>query len=246
MYSPLSNVQDLPTRPGDDAQEYSEEISQRLTSRNWIDDGSNNESLEHDDSSTELSGGDIDSFIENSGHMNAFTIVLINETSDNLAAFGSADGLCEKASAWIMKYMDNFLMRVVAVDKRIPVMLQDSFKGASSWSPLFDANTNLAIGSHITSSPLPVLTPSTSYLRSAARRCTSGRRPSSLFSLASGSFKPCTTTLWMSPSARAYLIPSVMLRRTMLVEAPSGLLCPIPTPLLMEKVFSGTSEVLSI
>lgn len=88
-------------------------------------------------------------FIENSGHMNAFTIAPINEASDNLAAFGSADGLSEKAAAWIMKYMDGVLTRVVAVDKRIPVMLQDSFKGASYWSPLFDANTNLVIDSHV-------------------------------------------------------------------------------------------------
>jgi hypothetical protein len=39
--------------------------------------------------------------------------------------------------------------RIAAVDKRIPPMLQDNFKGANFWAPVYDASTNLVIDSHV-------------------------------------------------------------------------------------------------
>ncbi|KAF5642022.1 hypothetical protein F52700_3202 [Fusarium sp. NRRL 52700] len=88
-------------------------------------------------------------FIKSSGHKNAFTIAPVNEASDNLAGFGSAAGLSDKATNWILTYMNGVFQRVESVDKRIPVMLQDNFKGAAFWSPLFDKKRNLVIDSHV-------------------------------------------------------------------------------------------------
>ncbi|KAH6647814.1 glycoside hydrolase superfamily [Truncatella angustata] len=88
-------------------------------------------------------------FMKNSGHLNAFTIAPINEASDNLSSFGSAAGLTDNATNWILSYMDGVFERVEAVDKRIPVMLQDCFKGASFWAPLFETTRNLVIDSHV-------------------------------------------------------------------------------------------------
>ncbi|KAF2111125.1 glycoside hydrolase superfamily [Lophiotrema nucula] len=67
-------------------------------------------------------------FIKSISHTNAFTVAPINEASDNLPGFGSADA---------------------KVDKRIPLMLQDNFKGASYWAPFYAAGTNLVIDSHV-------------------------------------------------------------------------------------------------
>ncbi|KAI0470539.1 glycoside hydrolase superfamily [Xylariaceae sp. FL0804] len=89
------------------------------------------------------------SFIKNSGHMNSFTIAPINEASDNLSSFGSSDGLSEDGANWVLTYMDGVFNRVAKVDERIPVMLQDNFKGASYWAPLFNATQNLVFDSHV-------------------------------------------------------------------------------------------------
>lgn len=88
-------------------------------------------------------------FMQGSGHLNAFTVAPINEASDDLSAFGSAAGLSDNATNWILTYMDGVFERVEAVDKRIPVMLQDCFKGASFWAPLFDTSRNLVFDSHV-------------------------------------------------------------------------------------------------
>lgn len=88
-------------------------------------------------------------FIKSSGHVNAFTLAPINEASDNLAGFGSAAGLTVNATNWINTYMNGVLKKIAKVDKRIPMMLQDNFMGASYWAPFYDASTNLVIDSHV-------------------------------------------------------------------------------------------------
>ncbi|KAF4495115.1 glycoside hydrolase [Fusarium agapanthi] len=88
-------------------------------------------------------------FVKTSGHKNAFTIAPLNEVSDNLAGFGSAAGLSDKATNWVLTYMNGVFQRVEDVDKRIPVMLQDNFKGAAFWSALFDKKRSLVIDSHV-------------------------------------------------------------------------------------------------
>ena len=88
-------------------------------------------------------------FIKTSGHQNAFTIAPINEASDNLAGFGSADGLSVNATNWINTYMDGVLAKIAKVDRRIPMMIQDCFKGASYWAPFYDASQNIVFDSHV-------------------------------------------------------------------------------------------------
>ncbi|KAF2125938.1 glycoside hydrolase family 5 protein [Dothidotthia symphoricarpi CBS 119687] len=89
------------------------------------------------------------SFIKSSGYMNAFTIAPINEASDNLAGFGTADGLSVNATNWINTYMDGVLKKIAKVDTRIPMMIQDNFKGASYWAPFYDASANIVFDSHV-------------------------------------------------------------------------------------------------
>lgn len=115
-------------------------------------------------------------FIRNSGYINAFTIEPINEASDNPAAFGTADGLSDAAAGWVITYIDavlqktaniyldngfnwfsdfypfvphSFWKRATNFFARIPVMFQDSFKGASYWLPFFDPGTNIVFDSHV-------------------------------------------------------------------------------------------------
>lgn len=88
-------------------------------------------------------------FMKSTGHLNAFTLAPINEASDNLAAFGTADGLSDKAVAWVNSYINGCFKLIAKVDKRIPLMLQDNFKGASFWAPFYDAGANLVFDSHV-------------------------------------------------------------------------------------------------
>ncbi|KAI4736068.1 glycoside hydrolase [Aureobasidium sp. EXF-12298] len=88
-------------------------------------------------------------FIKASGYQNAFTIAPINEASDNLAGFGSAAGLSDNATNWINTYINGVLKKIAVVDKRIPLQLQDCFKGASFWAPFYDASTNIVMDSHV-------------------------------------------------------------------------------------------------
>ncbi|KAI9662862.1 MAG: hypothetical protein M1821_007909 [Bathelium mastoideum] len=88
-------------------------------------------------------------FIKASGRINAFTIAPINEASDNLAGFGSPAGLSESGANWILTYIQGVFNMIAKVDKRIPLMLQDCFKGASYWAPFYSQGTNLVFDSHV-------------------------------------------------------------------------------------------------
>lgn len=88
-------------------------------------------------------------FIKASGHVNAFTVAPINEASDNLAGFGTAAGLSVNATNWINTYMDGVLAKIAKVDRRIPLMIQDCFQGASYWAPFYDAKQNIVFDSHV-------------------------------------------------------------------------------------------------
>jgi len=68
--------------------------------------------------------------MKNSSHMEAFTIALINEALDtHLAGFGSPAGLIADVTDRMNTYLAcvGVLKKIAAVDKRIPVMLQDCF-----------------------------------------------------------------------------------------------------------------------
>ncbi|KAJ0150504.1 Uncharacterized protein HZ326_7026 [Fusarium oxysporum f. sp. albedinis] len=162
-------------------------------------------------------------FVKASGHKNAFTIAPLNEASDNLAGFGSAAGLSDKATNWILTYMNGVFQRIEAVDKRIPVMLQDNFKGAAFWSPLFDKKRNLVIDSH---------------------QSISLRRPSSPCLSVNGPCRLCTTTHYRYLIARRFLILSAMPGRSMSLVALFGQLCLTPLRLWMDKVSRGITGVM--
>ena len=88
-------------------------------------------------------------FVVATGHTNAFTIAPINEASDDISKFGTSAGLSDKAADWIVTYINGVFKKVAKVDKRIPVMLQDCFKGAGYWAPLFNSAANLVMDSHV-------------------------------------------------------------------------------------------------
>jgi glucan 1,3-beta-glucosidase len=88
-------------------------------------------------------------FIKNSGHIGSFTSAPINEASDNFAGFGSAAGLTTNGTDWINTYIKACLTKIAQIDKRIPFVRQDFFKGEEYWSPFYGAKTNLVIDSHI-------------------------------------------------------------------------------------------------
>jgi glucan 1,3-beta-glucosidase len=90
------------------------------------------------------------SFMKTSGHLGSFTFAPFNEVSDtHLAGFGSAAGLTKEGTDWANTYLRAVLKKIAKIDKRIPLMLQDSFQGEQFWSPFYDASTNIVIDTHI-------------------------------------------------------------------------------------------------
>lgn len=90
------------------------------------------------------------SFIQASGFPSHFTIAPINEPVDNHdpAAFGSPYALSDSAADYLTNFTKGVLQRVGKVNAKIPVMLQDGFKGAHYFSPSFPATTNLVFDIH--------------------------------------------------------------------------------------------------
>ncbi|KAI5254589.1 endo-beta-1,3-glucanase, partial [Aureobasidium subglaciale] len=89
-------------------------------------------------------------FIQNSGFPSHFTLEPINEPVDNknIQFFGTPLALSDNGAAWVTSYIKGVLSRVSAVNSKIPVMLQDGFKGEAYFSPSFGATTNLVFDIH--------------------------------------------------------------------------------------------------
>lgn len=81
--------------------------------------------------------------------ISSYTIAPISEASDNLAGFGTPAGLTVNATNWINTYNAGVLAKIAKVDKRIPMMIQDCFQGASYWAPFYDSSANIAFDSHV-------------------------------------------------------------------------------------------------
>lgn len=90
------------------------------------------------------------SFIQNSGHPEAYTLEPMNEPTDNpnMAVFGTPAALSDKGAAWVLKYIHAVLDRVASVNSRIPVMFQGSFKNEKYWSGNFTGHENLVFDVH--------------------------------------------------------------------------------------------------
>lgn len=95
-------------------------------------------------------------FIKTSGHVNAFTLAPINEACDNFPAFGTGETVTAAGTNWMNTYLTGVLSLIKKVDKRIPMMLQDSFMGETYWSPFYAATENIvrASISPLTNAPL--------------------------------------------------------------------------------------------
>ncbi|KAL1652728.1 hypothetical protein SLS61_004710 [Didymella pomorum] len=89
-------------------------------------------------------------YIQSSGSPQSYTLAPINEPVDNrdLSTFGTPAALSNNGVAWVQKYMNAALARTQAVNPKIPIMFQGSFKGEAFWSSRFPANTNLVFDVH--------------------------------------------------------------------------------------------------
>ncbi|KAH6639526.1 glycoside hydrolase superfamily [Boeremia exigua] len=82
--------------------------------------------------------------------LDKFSISPLNEASDtNLVGFGTAAGLTDKGAAWIARYLAGVLDRIKAVNRGIPLIVQDCFKGTEFWAPYFAATDNVVISPHV-------------------------------------------------------------------------------------------------
>jgi aryl-phospho-beta-D-glucosidase BglC (GH1 family) len=90
------------------------------------------------------------SFIQNSDHPQGYTLEPINEPVDNrdVTTFGTPFALSDAGAAWVLAYFKGVIERVQRVNRQIPVMLQDAFKGEEYWSSQFDKTTPLVFDVH--------------------------------------------------------------------------------------------------
>lgn len=89
-------------------------------------------------------------YVQGSGFPQSYTIAPINEPVDNpdFSTFGQPAALSENGAAWVLKYITGVIAKVQAVNSKIPVMFQGSFKGEAYWSPKFVVGTNLVFDVH--------------------------------------------------------------------------------------------------
>ena len=88
-------------------------------------------------------------FIKASGNLTAWTIAPLNEAGDDLSKFGGPNTLSKPAADWVGKYLNGCLDRIKAFDKRVPMMVQDSFMTPGYWYPYFSADANIVIDTHV-------------------------------------------------------------------------------------------------
>jgi aryl-phospho-beta-D-glucosidase BglC (GH1 family) len=89
-------------------------------------------------------------YIQNSDTPQAYTLAPINEPVDNrdFSTFGTPAALTDNGVAWVQRYINAVISKTQAVNAKIPVMFQGSFKGEAFWSPKFPAATNLVFDVH--------------------------------------------------------------------------------------------------
>ncbi|PLB43997.1 putative glucan 1,3-beta-glucosidase precursor [Aspergillus steynii IBT 23096] len=90
-------------------------------------------------------------FVQNSSYPQSFSISPINEPADSnqdMSVFGTPAALSDRGASWVLKYMQAVVARVAAVNPRIPIMFQGSFKPVEYWSGNFSADTNLIFDVH--------------------------------------------------------------------------------------------------
>lgn len=89
-------------------------------------------------------------FIQASNSPQSFTLEPINEPVDvqDLSLFGTPYCLTDAGATYLASYIYQVLSKVQAVNSKIPVMFQGSFKGEAYWSSNFSTGTNLVFDVH--------------------------------------------------------------------------------------------------
>lgn len=89
-------------------------------------------------------------FVQKSGHPESYSIEPINEPADNhnFSDFGTAAALSDHGAVWLLKYFNQVLEHVKAVNPLIPVVIQGSFKPETFWSPRFHKDENIVFDLH--------------------------------------------------------------------------------------------------
>ncbi|KAJ4338863.1 hypothetical protein N0V95_007933 [Ascochyta clinopodiicola] len=89
-------------------------------------------------------------FIQSSGSPQSYSFAPINEPADNpdFSKFGTPAALSDTGASWVLKYFKAVVAHAEAVNCKIPVMLQGSFKGEPFWSGNFSKNTNIVFDVH--------------------------------------------------------------------------------------------------
>ncbi|KAL2866271.1 glycoside hydrolase superfamily [Aspergillus lucknowensis] len=64
------------------------------------------------------------------------------------SAFGTPLALSDDGATWVLKYIEAVISRVTAVNPRIPVMFQGSFRGKAYWSSLLPTSVNVVFDVH--------------------------------------------------------------------------------------------------
>ncbi|KAH7130190.1 putative cellulase [Dendryphion nanum] len=87
---------------------------------------------------------------QSSGHLKSYTIAPVNEAVDSkdIRTFGTPQALSDKAAAWLLRYILGVIQRVESVNRNIPIMFQDSFKGERFWAFQLPESANLVIDIH--------------------------------------------------------------------------------------------------
>ncbi|KAK1150280.1 hypothetical protein N8T08_000182 [Aspergillus melleus] len=90
-------------------------------------------------------------FIQSSSSPQSYTIAPINEPADSnqdMSVFGTPAALSDRGASWVLKYIQAVVERVAAVNPRIPIMFQGSFKPVNYWSGHFPSDTNIIFDVH--------------------------------------------------------------------------------------------------
>lgn len=89
-------------------------------------------------------------FIQRSGSPQSYTLAPINEPADNpdFSKFGTPAALSDNGAAWVQRYINAVIEHTKAVNPKIPIMFQGSFKGEPFWSGNFPASTNIVFDVH--------------------------------------------------------------------------------------------------
>ena len=88
-------------------------------------------------------------YVQNqSGSPSSYTIAPINEPVDDITQFGFPLALTDSGADWVLKYILAVNTKVRAINPKIPIMFQGSFRGESFWSSKLPSDANIVMDVH--------------------------------------------------------------------------------------------------